>query len=507
MSPLQKITILLLGFLFWDHLIWENLFWKLPNEASWGTDFFYNYVYEKKKLEQSPSDRKRILILGSSIARYSFDSAVFETFLKSKAIQSEVRILSHAGLTPLDAYAQRDSILKMKPSVFVYPLNFVDFRIFRAFQLFPQKKIREVEEKFLISDSLRPSIAPQGLSAYPWEALREFSPYLSLEQKAVFLSASLFSFYRYREFGWDPIRYLYDHRFTRNTRYYWYQGIQIPERVSTLGWTGKAFSFSVCAYMKEKGFWIQVVPENLQNGPLVVSISSPADSEQFTFSQVGWQKIVLSKFKVGESVKAELSTTWKPFFASGDRFDYAREEMGVRLQETFGLENPHNNFHVVREERSEDIRFETLTEKEYEESFQFRLLEDLEKRPGLVAMQLYKDSKQRLQDEEFRPFYQYRYLKMFVEELKKEKIPTLLILNPENPHSLTWYKDSKYLKDEIQFLKSLEGEGVEFLDLHSHLEGKNFSDYHHFTYKGMERMAPVYGENVIRILKFHYPDF
>jgi hypothetical protein len=500
MSSARKSFFLFLIFVLFDHFFWEVLFWKIPNEASWGTDFFYNYVYEKKRLEAGRGTKERILVLGSSVARYSFDNSVFEAYLETKGIKKEVRLLSHAGLTPMDAYAQRDSIEKMQPSLLVYPLNFVDFRIFRAFQLVPQKKLEEVDEDILISDSLQPSIAPQVISAYPWEALRDFSPYFSLDARASFLSAGIFSFYRYREFGFDNFKYMYAHRNSRNTRYYWYQGIQIPERVSTLGWTKKSFSFEIRPYMKEKGFWVQVVPEILQEGPLVINIKSDrGDMEEFILKDVGWQQIVIQKIGEGDKVRAELSATWKPIHALGDRFDYAREDMGVRLQETFGLDTPHKNFHVVREERSEDDRFVTLTEREYEDYFHFRLLQDLDSRPGLVAMQLYKDSKERLHREVFRPFYQYRFLKLFTEEMRKRKIPTLLILNPENPYSLVWYKDSQYLKDEIRFLESLEGEGVQFLNLHSYLDGKNFSDYHHLTYQGMLKMTPVYAEKVIQM--------
>jgi hypothetical protein len=91
----------------------------------------------------------------------------------------------------------------------------VDFRIFRAFQLVPQKKLEEVDEDILISDSLQPSIAPQVLSAYPLEALRDFSPYFSLDVRASFLSAGIFSFYRYREFGFDNFKMAFEDKITK----------------------------------------------------------------------------------------------------------------------------------------------------------------------------------------------------------------------------------------------------------------------------------------------------
>jgi hypothetical protein len=116
-------------------------------------------------------------------------------------------------------------------------------------------------------------------------------------------------------------------------------------------------------------------------------------------------------------------------------------------------------------------------------------------------MQLYKESKEKLNKEEFREFFHYKYLKQFTEEMKKRKIPTLFILNPENPYSLAWYKDANYLQEEAQFFKSLEGDGIVFWNLHSYLQGKDFSDYHHMTYKAVEKMNPVYGEKIIELLK------
>lgn len=499
-SPIFKILVILFGFLLFDRVFWGEIFWKIPNESSWGTDFFYNYNYEKKRLEEEPN-KDRILIIGSSIARYSFETSLLEDYLKTKGFDREVRLLSHAGMTPIDAYGQRDSIEKMKPSLLVYPLNFVDFRIFRTHELFPEKKLKEISESEMITDALEFRYAPQVKSVYPWNVLRDFSSYISLENKAMFLSSGLFAFYRYREFEWDNLKTIYNHRFSRNTSYFWYQGIQIPERVSTLGWTGRKFSFMVKSYMKDKGFHIQIVPEILRNGPLVVKITSAEKTESFEFTEKGWKLILLKNFEVGDFVTAELSDIFRPFEAEGDRFDYAREEMGVRLQETFGLDSPKQNYHVIREERSEDLRFLNMTEKEYEEYFQYRLLQDREKRPGLVTMQLYKESKEKLNTEEFREFFHYKYLKKFIGEMKKRKIPTLFILNPENPYSLVWYKDSKYLQEEAQFFKSLEGEGIVFWNLHSYLEGKDFSDYHHMTYKAVEKMNPIYGEKIRELLK------
>ena len=500
-ESMKKILIIGTIFVMIDQIFFGKFLWEIPSEASWGTDFFYNYNYEKKRLEKGKEKRERIILLGSSVARYSFDSLRLEDYFKKAGVEREVRLLSHAGMTPIDAYCQRDAIEKMQPSLLVYPLNFVDFRIFRAFELFAEKKLEEVEEKDLIKDALDPRYAPQSRFIYPGEALIDFYDYLDLESSTVLLSSTLFPFYRYREIAYDNLRYIYNHRYSRNTSYYWYQGIQIPERVSTLGWTGKKFSFEFKKYMKEEGFFLQIVPEIIKKGELKIRfLSDNRPIEEFIFSKTGWQRVKLQNFIVGDRVTAELSETWIPYKATEDRFDYAKEEMGVRLQETFGLESPHKNFHIIREERSEDMRFETMTEEDYSNYFQFRLLQDREKRPGLVTMTLYKDAKLRLHTEKFRPFFHYKYLKKFVEEMQKRNIPTLLILNPENPNSLIWYKDSQYVKDEKKFFLDLEDKQVYFWDIHSFLQGKDFSDYHHLTYRGAQKMNSIYGEKILEII-------
>jgi hypothetical protein len=46
------------------------------------------------------------------------------------------------------------------------------------------------------------------------------------------------------------------------------------------------------------------------------------------------------------------------------------------------------------------------------------------------------------------------------------------------------------------FLKSLAGGTVHFVDLHSVLPMQGFSDFHHFTYPGMEQMNPIYAKEI-----------
>jgi hypothetical protein len=171
----------------------------------------------------------------------------------------------------------------------------------------------------------------------------------------------------------------------------------------------------------------------------------------------GWKKIKLNeKFKDAKSfLTAKLSATWQPYLAKEDRFDHSRDEMGVRLQQTFGLEKPLSNMQYFREERTEDIRYLTMSDSEYTEYFNYRLLSDFENRPGIRYIHALKDAKERLTKEKFRPGIHLQYLKKFTESMKEKKIPVLLINNPENPLSLNWYEKSNWYQEYIFYLQNL----------------------------------------------------
>lgn len=224
--------------------------------------------------------------------------------------------------------------------------------------------------------------------------------------------------------------------------------------------------------------------------------------QEFEFVKPEWAHIVLKEefFQPKISVTAELSATWRPCDAGEERFDHQREEMGVRLQQTFGLDVPAQNMHYTREERSEDIRYANMSEKEYREYFQYRLLSDLEHRPGIAYLHALKVAKERIAQEEFVPTLHLRYLKQFAEMAARHKIKILLINNPESPISLGWYANSVWYKSHIAYLKSLESENLHFVDLHEALRIQDFSDFHHITYPGMIKMNPVYGKEIISFL-------
>lgn len=114
--------------------------------------------------------------------------------------------------------------------------------------------------------------------------------------------------------------------------------------------------------------------------------SSHSVKQTLEFTSPGWKKILLDPrfLDQGEKenwIRAELSNTWIPYFAGPEHKDWARDILGVRLQQIFGKEDDLSllDRRPVREERTEDLRFLGMSDKEYEEYFYFRLLTDLKK--------------------------------------------------------------------------------------------------------------------------------
>ncbi|HNI99541.1 MAG TPA: hypothetical protein PL169_25995, partial [Leptospiraceae bacterium] len=149
--------LMLLILIFTDRLVFGNIIWNLPNESAWGTNYFFNFEYEYRsalKKKVSP-DAKRMLITGSSLAAYSFDAEKISEYLKERSGQKiSTDILSYAGMTPLDMYLQKDKFLALKPDIIVIPVNFIDFRVHRAYILNPSGTNFDADENILLKDAV-----------------------------------------------------------------------------------------------------------------------------------------------------------------------------------------------------------------------------------------------------------------------------------------------------------------------------------------------------------------
>ncbi|EMY78507.1 hypothetical protein LEP1GSC060_3857 [Leptospira weilii serovar Ranarum str. ICFT] len=487
-----------------DVFFFRTLIWKVPNESPWSSNHFYNFLYEYFALKEKQKLHPRILIVGSSIAHYSFDRESFRKEIFDRTGKNvDVEFLSYAGMTPLDAWLCRKKIAELQPDFVVFPINFIDWRLHRAYSLNPSYKNETIAPETLLLDALDFFEAPQSRFIFPLETALEFFSELGFARTSEYLSAYLFGFYRYKDVFWKNLRSLYDHRYGRNTSYHGYNGVQIPERVTSLGWTGKKFSFLLTEKMKKDGFLVQIVPEILSSGPLKITFQKKNTIQTFSFSEPGWKKILLEEpflSKNPESpITAELSGTWIPYYAEGENKDWNYDRLGVRLQQTFGTDVPRNGMQYTREERFEDLRFLGMSDLEYSKYFNFRLLDDYPQRPGIGYLIALKNAKLRIREEKFVPVLHFQYLEKFAGFLKEKKIPLWIVNNPENPISLDWYGNSNWYHDHLLFLESFSGNGVTFSDLKNSLSMQDFSDYHHFTFPGMMKMSSIYAREFVKI--------
>ncbi|WCL47668.1 hypothetical protein [Leptospira sp. GIMC2001] len=500
-SNTKYVLVFIVSIFFIDFLFFRYLLWVLPNTSAWNTNHFYNFIYETKSISNKPKSKPRIFIVGSSIAYYSIDQSLLSEQLR-KDIGQEVAVeyFSYAGKSPLYLYLFLEELWKMEPDLVIYPVNFIDFRLHRSFVLEPGKKLEDMREEVLIKDALESIEAPQAKYVFPWETLTYMWKYLSWERRSELFIASFFKFYAYKDFFWDNLSRVYNHKFGRNTSYHGYAGVQIPERVNSLGWTGREFSFMPTDEIQEKGFWIEVVDDILAKGPLEITISNQKTSQKLIIDSPGWKKIILEPELCDRSiVKVHLSNIWKAYESNSFLKDYHRDELGVRLSQTFGLEKPKVEMQYQREERTEDLRYLGMSDTEYREYFFYRLLADLESRPGIRYLYELAEAKKKLANEKFRPIMHFYYLNKISDEFKKRNIPLLIINNPENPISLEWYQNTSWYSDYLDYLNKMQGDTVHFVDLKDALRMQEFSDFHHFTYSGMIKMNSIYAKYIKRI--------
>jgi hypothetical protein len=498
----QFISILLcIGIL--DFTFFGKLIWILPNESAWSTNFFFGYEYHWKKLISQKREKPLVLLIGSSIAAYSFDTKLLKKALEERVGEIDVEILTYAGMTPIDTILLSKNFLSLQPKLIVYPINFIDFRIHREMQIRLESE-HKWKERFLLMDSLNYKEAPQLRSFVPFQTLWEFKTILPKESLSEYFLAGLFRFYRYKDLYFDNLRSLYQHRFGRNTSYHGYSGVLIPELVDSLGWTGKKFSFLPKSYMKTEGFYIQIVPEILKNSPLKISFNSKTGKllQEIEFYKPGWQRIILNKeISNSEYITAELSNIWYAFEALEDRKDFHRDEMGVRLQQTFGLDKPREGLQFEREPKKEDYRYETLNTDEYQEYFEYRLLSSPEIRPGIVYFTSVYNSKKWISLKEFDPNPQYEYLKKWKDILLNSNSKMLMINNPENPITLDLYSSSNWYKDQLKYILSIQSDYIKVYDWKDKLSPQGFSDYHHLTYPAMQKITQEYANIIAKELK------
>ena len=71
---LHYILLFLITLFCLDRFFFGFVIWRLPNESPWGTNHFFNFIYEKKRIERVPNLKPRILLSkGKLVDKWSFN--------------------------------------------------------------------------------------------------------------------------------------------------------------------------------------------------------------------------------------------------------------------------------------------------------------------------------------------------------------------------------------------------------------------------------------------------
>ena len=97
-------------------------------------------------------------------------------------------------MTPLDAYLVREDIQNLKPDLVLYPLNFIDLRLHRAYVLNPNGTNETIEDNALLLDALNFGDAPQSKFTFPEKAAVEFYKILPIEKLLLTIRLIFFCF-------------------------------------------------------------------------------------------------------------------------------------------------------------------------------------------------------------------------------------------------------------------------------------------------------------------------
>ena len=485
MDKLKNIFILLCAVLVLDVAVFRNLVWLLPNESAQESERFYHFIHT---LDRIAREKPEIVLAGSSLAYYSFDA---DSVREAVGKKYDVEIMSHAGMTPMDLWFYLDRLEGVK--LLVYPVNFIDFRLHRAYVLGADNETISMEEQ--IRDALFYDEAPQSRLLYPLQALG-FSHVIGAEKSAEFLSAVFFGFYRYRDIWWQNIAQLYNHRFGRNTSYHSYLGAEIPEGVTRRGWTGRYFSFLPEYIEENRSFYVEIVPELLQNGPFFIEFAQGDTRQKAVFNRSGWQKVEISDsfFSKNRKITARLSAVWSPL--PGDIRQNGVTNIGVRLQENFGIRKFSPDLNRNRRRFIEDSQFDGMPKEEYDKYFT-RWLKNMPNDPGMIYLEALMRAKKNIAREKFRKTLQFVYLEKLVKKAKQRGIKLLLVNHPENPLSLEWYEKSDWYGEYLEYLKSMD---CAYSDLRNELPRETFADYHHITMKGRGKLARTINNEIIKSL-------
>lgn len=477
-----------------DRFLFSYLYFLFPNEMEWDTSHWYNFLHKKKSIDRVKHSNKTFIV-GSSVAMYSALPEQIEAKLKQNSIDSKVDFYAHVAMSPMDFYYYADDIVQKKPKTILYLLNPVDFQF---------DSIQEKDGRVFFSEganiqeyvTYRSPVKMFYPERYLWDHLEQLS------KKDIFSLTTKIILYanRYRSFFDEPFSKFIERHYRAKRSYHIYTGVVPDTGIGRHGWTTQEFNIQC----------------KIKDGKFNESLFIPKENSTLTIQsndQILFQKHFAKS--TWTTINLDLKTNLISLHFSIDKTIRSKEinpkergqdmNFGIRLNQNFCKDTIEKDLAYLRTDSLEDSIYANLTIEEYKEDYQNRMYKDKDVRGELLRLNRAQDIKKKLSNQTFTPWSEFLALKKLAMKLRDNQIRFIVINNPENPIELTQYKDGQWYKGYLEYLSSMDKEGlIRFYDLKEYLtDVRDFVDPHHLTYKGSVKMTEPY----TKIIKENKLDF
>lgn len=501
--------------------------------GGWDQFRWYAFEYHRRQLSWATQSKgPLVLVAGSSIAKYSVQSKLLEAEiqkLRSADAPASVEMLVHASMLPTDLLHYLPEIVALKPEALVYITNPADLDL----------------ERYLPGDEVGPAFAQSEhinylalrrpmLLYYPGAFAQRFAKELSWEEQVRLRLHGLSPALRFQSEWWDA--WLFNYRSVAGPlkSYLNYQGIDIPEGLWREGRTGACFSLPKSAVTKES-IW-EVPPDLIQGTGFKLTVfgfparpfngperggQTPASSRDSVTCRIppdavalgtvtpmrsGWQPMDLPPAGAAITNYFVLLSHVSPNEGGRKSVQHSgpvTAGKGVRLPGQFGLAEPPRNDYLVRRLALEDRWLENLTDTEYIRDFERRVHPIDWRKPENVSVHQFnrlRMAKLQLHWQKFQPILPAEEIRRIAETLPPQT-RLIIVNNPENPLTRETYESSNWYHGYLAYMRKLaKRPNVDFYDFRDRLPMQNFSDAHHLTFGGLEKMAPLYANAIAKAL-------
>lgn len=508
-----------------DRAFFQGLVFRIPHRGSWDEFRWFTFEYQYQKLVREGScsspHRPCILVVGSSIAKYSIQKEILEKKIREMYGKSvRVELLVHASMHPVDMQYYMKGIKKINPDLILFITNPADLDLARYT---PPWEVGPPVSRKSNFDYLKQRVPPDVFypGRFVWNNWRE----LDLEEISGKILRGGFYFLSLKGEWLDPVLLAFRTKTGTLKSYLNYQGVDLPDRLWKEGNTGNCVRIPVHA-LKDGNLLFQVLESQFVFPDFHIDVftaSPPSDQlddcltrpgmeflQGIKPQKLGWQKVriketsspwIFLRMSHTEKVRGTSSpvSPSNPIYAG----------RGIRLPGDFGREEAVRDLYYQRFPSLEDRRLDELSESRYIQDYEERIQPDDWRSPAKNFLGQLNDNrlgKYMTLWYEFSPeIPQARAIQNWIgAEAVKARIPVLIINNPENPIALEEYGDTRWYEGYLDFYNQLSQENgnlVTFIDLHQTGHMGDFMDPHHLTYNGLVRMAPVYARSIVETME------